>query len=45
MTPIATACRPHTADARRVRWRFLGMIAVNIALWGAVFTLIWSRIG
>jgi len=37
MRAIASACQPHTRDRRRIRWRLIDMVALNLVLWGGVF--------
>lgn len=39
MRAIASACAPGTAARWRLRWRFLGLITINLALWGLI---IWK---
>jgi hypothetical protein len=39
MRAIASSCAPGTADRWRLRWRYLGLIIINTALWGGV---IWG---
>jgi hypothetical protein len=36
MRAIASSCAPGTADRWRLRWRYLGLITFNLALWGAI---------
>lgn len=42
MRAIALSCRPRTAGRRRLRWRLIGMVLINAALWCGLITLAWT---
>lgn len=36
MRAIATSCAPGTADRRRLAWRRIGVVIINLALWALI---------
>jgi hypothetical protein len=39
VTPITSSCAYGTADRSRLRWRVIGLVAGNLALWGGITLL------
>lgn len=37
MRAIATPCAPGSTDRWRLRWRYVGLVLINSALWGVIW--------
>jgi hypothetical protein len=40
VTAIATSCASGTAYRWRLRWRLIGLVTINLAVWTAIILLV-----